>query len=94
VWIQLYDHRHIPAKLQPTTEFSQVVTSVELSVKKSTTLKAEHEAHVEKVKTWEEQIRERQVREQRRIAPGYLDTDQRLLVPTRVETPRVESPAT
>jgi hypothetical protein len=47
----------------------------------------EHEAHAEKLKTWEEQIREREVREQRRIAPGYLDTDQRLLMPTRVDSP-------
>jgi hypothetical protein len=79
---------------QPTTDFSQVVASVELSVKKTSALKSEHEVHVEKVKTWEEQIRDREVREKRRIAPGYLDTDQRLLVPTRVETPRIESPVT
>jgi hypothetical protein len=55
-------------------------------------LKEEHEKHVETVRAWEEQIRQRDVREKRRIAPGYLDTDQRLLVPTRVESPRVESP--
>ena len=79
------------ADRQPATDFSQVVASVELSVKKTAALKSEHEAHVEKVKLWEEQIREREVREKRRIAPGYLDTDQRLLVPTRVETPRMES---
>jgi hypothetical protein len=27
------------------------------------------------------------MREKRRIAPGYLDTDQRLLMPTRMESP-------
>jgi hypothetical protein len=64
------------------------------SVKKSTALKSEHETHVEKIKTLEEQIRVQEVHEKRRIAPRYLDTDQRLLVPTRVEMPRVESPVT
>jgi hypothetical protein len=64
---------------------------VELSTQKITTLKTEHEAHVDKLKTWEEQIREREVREQRRIAPGYLDTDQRLLIPTRADSPVVRT---
>jgi len=82
------------ANRKPATDFSQVVASVELSAKKTTALQSEHEAYVEKVKLWEEQIREREVREKRRIAPGYLDTDQRLLVPSRVETPRMESPVT
>ena len=57
-------------------------------------MKAEHEAHVETIKAWEEQIREREVREKRRIAPGYLDTDQRFLMPTKLDSPRVESPIT
>ena len=66
---------------------------MELSTQKITVLKTEHEVHVEKLKTWEEQIHERKVREQRRIAPGYLDTDQRLLMPTRANSPvaRTES---
>ena len=84
----------VAANDKPSTDFSQLLTSVELSVKKIAALKAEHEAHVERIKAWEEQIREREVREKRRIAPGYLDTDQRLLVPTRIESPRVDSPAT
>jgi hypothetical protein len=67
---------------------------VELSVQRITALKSEHEADVERIKSWEDQIREREVREKRRIAPGYLDTDQRLLMPTRVDSPRVESPTT
>jgi hypothetical protein len=50
-------------------------------------LKSEYEAHAEKVRAWEEQVHEREVREKRRIAPGYLDTDQRLLMPTRVDSP-------
>ena len=49
---------------------------------------------MDKVKAWEEDIRVREVREQRRIAPGYLDTDQRLLMPTRADSPRVDSPTT
>jgi hypothetical protein len=57
-------------------------------------LKSEHDSHVDKIKTWEEQIREREVREKRRIAPGYLDTDQRLLMPTRADSPRTDSPVT
>ena len=57
-------------------------------------MKSERESHVEKIKAWEDQIREREVREKRRIAPGYLDTDQRLLMPTRVDSPRVETPVT
>jgi hypothetical protein len=69
------------------------VSSIDLSIRKVSALKVEHEKHVERLKAWEEQIRERDVREKRRIAPGYLDTDQRLLVPRRVESPRVESPA-
>jgi hypothetical protein len=46
---------------------------------------------VDIVKGWEDQIREREVREQRRIAPGYLDTDQRLLMPTRMDSPVTRS---
>jgi hypothetical protein len=69
-----------------------VLSSVELSVKRVAALKEEHETHAEKIKAWEEQIKEREVREKRRIAPGYLDTDQRLLVPTRMDSPRVDSP--
>jgi hypothetical protein len=57
-------------------------------------LKSEHDSHLDKIKVWEEQIREREVREKRRIAPGYLDTDQRLLMPTRVDSPRTDSPVT
>ena len=60
---------------------------MELSAQKVSAIKAEHETHVEKVKSWEEQVREREVREKRRIAPGYLDTDQRLLMPTRMDSP-------
>ena len=55
-------------------------------------MKEEHDVHVENIKAWEEEIREREVREKRRIAPGYLDTDQRLLMPTRLDNPRLESP--
>ena len=79
---------------QPTTDFSQVLSSVELSVQRITALKSEHEAHLERIKSWEDQIQVREVREKRRIAPGYLDTDQRLLMPTRVDSPLVESPTT
>jgi len=68
-----------------------VLDSIELSVRKVSALKEEHETYVERVEEWEAQIREREVREKRRIAPGYLDTDQRLLVPTRVDTPVVSS---
>jgi hypothetical protein len=57
-------------------------------------LKSEHDSHVDKINAWEEQIRDREVREKRRIAPGYLDTDQRLLMPTRVDSPRTDSPVT
>ena len=71
-----------------------MLSSVELSIKKVAALKEEHEDHSEKVMAWEEQIKEREVREKRRIAPGYLDTDQRLLVPTRMDSPRVDSPIT
>ena len=78
------------AHAQPSTDFSQVSSSIELAIQKASALKAEHESHVNKIRAWEDQIKEREVREKRRIAPGYLDTDQRLLVPTRVETPRVE----
>ena len=63
------------------------MASVELSTQKINALKSENEAHVEKIRAWEEQVREREVREKRRIAPGYLDTDQRLLMPTRVDSP-------
>jgi hypothetical protein len=79
---------------EPSTDFSQVLSSVKLSFEKTSALKAEHDAHIENIKTWEEQIREREVREKRRIAPGYLDTDQRLLMPTRLDSPRGESPTT
>lgn len=34
------------------------------------------------------------MREQRRIAPGYLDTDQRLLMPTRMDSPITRSDTT
>lgn len=84
----------ILTKFQPSTDFSQVLSSVELSIQRISALKSDHESHVDKIKVWEEQIQEREVREKRRIAPGYLDTDQRLLMPTRVDSPRVESPVT
>lgn len=58
-----------------------------MSIQKISALKSEYESHVDKIKSWEEQIREREVRQKRRIAPGYLDTDQRLLMPTRVGSP-------
>lgn len=66
-------------------------SSVEISLQKIAALKTEHEAHVDKIKVWEDQIREREVREKRRIAPGYLDTDQRLLMPTKMDSPITRS---
>jgi hypothetical protein len=63
-----------------------VRSSAETSLQRITALKTEHEGHVDRIKGWEEQIRQREVREKRRIAPGYLDTDQRLLMPMRMDS--------
>ena len=67
-------------------------SSIDLALQKISALKTEHETHINRIKAWEEQIKEREIREKRRIAPGYLDTDQRLLVPTRAESPNVDIP--
>lgn len=42
-----------------------------------------------KIDAWESQIRDRKIREARRIAPGFLDTGVTMLTPT-VSTPRQE----
>lgn len=36
------------------------------------------------VKEWEDTIRERELAEKRRVAPGWLDRDEKILEPTRV----------
>jgi hypothetical protein len=36
------------------------------------------------IKDWEKSILDRELMEKRRVAPGYLDTDLRILEPTRV----------
>ena len=36
------------------------------------------------VRRWEEDIRERELAEKRRVAPGWLDAEQRMLVPERM----------
>jgi hypothetical protein len=79
--------RWYPANSQPSTDFQPLVTAVDFSTEKIRSLKERHEAHVDKIRSWETEIRDREVREKRRIAPGYLDTDQRLLQPTRVDSP-------
>lgn len=35
------------------------------------------------MKKWEGDIRERELAEKRRVAPGWLDTEERILVPER-----------
>jgi hypothetical protein len=43
-----------------------------------------------KVEAWEEEIKERELQERRRRAPGWLDRDEKMLVPERKETPGQE----
>ncbi|KAI9712324.1 MAG: hypothetical protein M1820_001537 [Bogoriella megaspora] len=38
---------------------------------------------------WERQRRERELAEKRRVAPGWLDSEQRLLEPTRIGSPNI-----
>ncbi|KAJ6107166.1 hypothetical protein N7523_008489 [Penicillium sp. IBT 18751x] len=50
----------------------------------------------EAVKAWEESIRQRDLAEKRRVAPGWLDSEEKLLQPKRTSVPpeaqgRVES---
>lgn len=40
------------------------------------------------VEAWEKEIRERELQEKRRMAPGWLDRDERMLEPERKGTPR------
>lgn len=50
------------------------------------------EAHIAKtdadakkaIAQWEQEIRERELAEKRRVAPGYLDREEKILVPTKV----------
>lgn len=46
-------------------------------------IKREGETGREKVEEWEEGIRERELREKRRKAPGWLDREERILEPER-----------
>lgn len=40
------------------------------------------------VKEWEERIRQRDLAEKRRVAPGWLDAEQKLLEPERPNEPK------
>ena len=39
----------------------------------------------EKIKTWEQSIKERELAEKRRVAPGWLDRDEKILEPVRAK---------
>ncbi|KAJ5222041.1 uncharacterized protein N7469_010928 [Penicillium citrinum] len=39
-----------------------------------------------KIKAWEESIRQRELAEKRRVAPGWLDRDEKILQPSRTAT--------
>lgn len=46
-------------------------------------LDARHTDRVEAYESWAAKVKESQIKEQRRIAPGYLDVEQRILQPDR-----------
>lgn len=45
--------------------------------------KATQESGVKAIREWEDAIKERELAEKRRVAPGWLDRDQKLLEPTK-----------
>ena len=49
------------------------------------------EAH-EKVKAWERDIKDRELQEKRRTAPGWLDSESKLLQPAKKTEERQEEP--
>lgn len=55
--------------------------------KKLEQLEQDHQSSVAAYNSWKETIDQQTREEQRRIAPGYLDTADRILVPHRLEEP-------
>lgn len=51
-------------------------------------LDSRHTERVEAFENWTQQVKEAQLKEQRRIAPGYLDAQQRILEPDRQQEPK------
>ena len=47
------------------------------------------QANVEKtIKDWEESVKQRELAEKRRVAPGWLDREEKLLQPLQAQSPR------
>ncbi|KAL9105688.1 MAG: hypothetical protein Q9227_009172 [Pyrenula ochraceoflavens] len=46
----------------------------------------------EKIQAWERGIKERELAEKRRVAPGWLDREEKILQPTRTEAKGDENP--
>lgn len=40
------------------------------------------------IKEWENSFKEKELAEKRRVAPGWLDRDEKILEPTKLESPR------
>lgn len=45
-----------------------------------------------KIAEWEAGIKDRELAEKRRVAPGWLDREEKILEPTKVDGPRTEGP--
>jgi len=48
-----------------------------------THIQSQQKAKEQAIKDWEKSIEDRELMEKRRVAPGYLDTELRILEPTR-----------
>jgi hypothetical protein len=46
---------------------------------------------IAKIQSWQNGIKERELMERRRVAPGWLDVEQKMLVPERKELAQAES---
>ena len=50
-------------------------------------IRIEEENAKKAIKDWEDGIKERELAEKRRVAPGWLDRDEKILEPTKVGKP-------
>lgn len=51
-------------------------------------IQRKHDEAAQTIKEWENSIKERELAEKRRVAPGWLDREEKILEPTKLESAR------
>lgn len=82
-----FDYAPLPPSLEhiPRTDFSSAERIHEYCSSSLQVLAETREKHAKMVHHWQKDVDTRELEKKRRIAPGYLDSEQRLLQPSRSE---------